>query len=160
MSKAWPFGEDSDQDELLTPLRVAVAGPYAEWNYIVTYDRESPVRPTEQEALMLGSYLEEYREYFYNERWIMLMAERPVDVDGGANGVTFRKYADDDWGYRRRSWHIGPEVVPAPPVMKDRGIGPLSLERLMDHIHSIDDEPQPRWVDWKKNHPDIFGGRQ
>ena len=160
MSKAWPFGEDSVQDDLLTPLRIAVASPYAQWNYIVTFDQESPVRPTEQEALMLASFLEEYKAYFYGERWLRKMAERPLDVDGSANGVTFHKYADGDWGYRRRSWDRGPMFVPQPPFIHDRMLGPLTLVELLDYIHQVGGVVSDRWTKWKSEHADIFGGHQ
>jgi len=158
MKKTWPFGEDSDQDDLLTPLRIAVAGPYAEWCYLVTFDRESPVRPTEQEALMLASFLDEYKSKYYGEHWMQRLASKPLDVDSVANGMTFRKYADNDWGYRRRSWNQGPMFIPQPPAFKDRAIGPLSLVELMDHIHEVGGAVWHGWIKWKSEHSDIFGG--
>lgn len=157
MSKAWPFGDDADKKDPLTKLRIAVAGPYAEWCYLVSFDPDSKLRPTDQEAALLASYLEEYKTQWYNERYIAHMAEKPLDVDGGANGVTFHKYGENDWGYRRRTWRMGPQWVPNGPHIKDRTVGPMSLLSLMDHIHTVVGEMTPRWVEWKKNHTDIFG---
>ncbi|WP_042400025.1 hypothetical protein [Streptacidiphilus carbonis] len=153
----WPFGTDADRDDPLTALRVAVTSSHPDWCYITSFDRESPVRPTDAEAAMLGSFNEEYIAYWYNERYKAKLAERLLDVDGGANGVTFIKYGEDDWGYRRRTWTMGPRYVPQSPRFADRQVGPLSLADLMGRIHNHgDDKPSKRWTDWVAAHPGVF----
>lgn len=154
---AWPFGLDADQDDPLTALRIAVTSSHPNWCYIVGFDHTSPERPTDAEATMLASFLREYIAHWYNDSYKAKLAERPLDVDGGANGMIFRKYADSDWGYRRRTWDRGPMYVPESPAFADRRFGPLTLSQLMDHIHSFaDGGPSKRWVDWKAQHPEVF----
>lgn len=154
----WPFGDDADRNDPLTALRIAVASPYAEWCYLVTFDRDSAVRPTDREARMLASYLDEYKARWYTGSWLAKMASRPIDVDDAANGVTFHKYAEGDWGYRRRSWEIGPRFVPQPPQFADRSLGPLTLEQVMDRTHTLGEErASKRWLDWKAGQPKIWG---
>jgi hypothetical protein len=151
----WPY--DTDRDDPLTKLRIPVACWNPQWNYIVAFDEESTERPTDAEAAMLASFLREYIDRWYGERWKAKLAERPFDIDGGANGMVFRKHATDDWAYRRRTWDRGPLFVPQPPTISDRRLGPLSLVELMDHIHSFGDgEPAPRWMEWKAAHPEVF----
>lgn len=152
----WPFGDDADRNDPLTKLRIAVASPYAQWNYLVIFDHESPERPTDREAAMIASYLESYKAHWYNDGYLAKLARSPLDVDGGANGVTFRKYGTDDWAHRRRTWDRGPQFVPEPPHFSGRR-GPLDLAALLDHINTSCDTVSPRWVEWKAQHPDIFG---
>jgi hypothetical protein len=158
-TKAWPFGTDAIEDDPLTALRIAVVSSHPRWCYLVGFDRESDARPTDAEAAMLASYLDEYKAYWYGDNWFaQRMADRPIDVDGGANGVIFRKWGDDDWGYRRQSWNRGPLYVPQSPRIRDRypdeaPLGPLSLEQVMDHAHDIN---PGRWQQWKAAHPEIF----
>ncbi|MET8080024.1 hypothetical protein [Streptomyces sp. NPDC005303] len=161
MTTTWPFGADADRDDPLVDLRIAVTGSHPMWRYLVAFDRESPVRPTGAEAAMLASYLDEYKAYWYNPSYLGKLAGRPLDVDGGANGVIFRKYADGDWGYRRQSWTMGPLYVPQSPRLREiyssEAFGPYTLEQVMDHAHTIaDDKPIKRWLDWKASHPDVF----
>ena len=138
----------------LTALRIAVTGAHPMWCFLVGFDRESAKRPTDAEAAMLASYLEQYKTYWYGDGWYRgKLAERPLDVDGGANGVTFHKYGTDDWGYRRRTWQYPSGFMPAPPWAENRE-GPLTLEQVMDLAHSTWPE---RWLDWKAAHPEVFG---
>ncbi|NUS25072.1 MAG: hypothetical protein HOV92_12730 [Streptomyces sp.] len=158
---AWPFDTDATQDDPLTALRIAVTTSHPRWYYLVGFDRESDARPTDVEAAMLASYLEEYKTHWYNASYLAKLAERPLDVDGGANGVIFRKWGEGDWGYRRQSWTQGPLYVPQSPRIRERypdeaPLGPLSLEQVMDRAHSHGDAPSPRWQQWKADHPEIF----
>lgn len=154
----WPFGDDADRNDPLTALRIAVASPYARQPYLITFDRDSAARPTDREARMLASYLEEYKTRWYYPSYLAKLHELLLDVDEGANGVTFHKYAEDDWGYRRQSWTMGPRFVPQSPRFAERSLGPLNLEQLMDHIHSLGDgEPAHHWLDWKAGQPEIWG---
>lgn len=165
---AWPFNTDADRDDPLTALRIAVTGSHPGWQFLVAFDRESEARPTDAEARMLTSFLDEYKDHWYNERWIAKMAERPLDVDGGANGVVFHKFGPDDWGYRRHSYTQGWPWSVIWPSFRNRAEyadvankGPFSLVELMDRIRGFgDDHPNPRWEAWKAAHPDVFGGVQ
>lgn len=157
----WPY--DADQHDPLTALRIpAVGSPWPRWHYIVAFDTgrldDEPQRPTDHEAQMLASFLQEYIDHWYNATWRHKLGERPFDIDGGANGVVFRKWGDDDWGYRRRTWEYGPTYVPAHPRIRgEKSPGPLTLLQVMDRTHTFgDDGPMRRWVDWKAAHPDVF----
>lgn len=160
----WPFGADADRDDPLTELRIAVTGTYPGWNYLVGFDRESEDRPTEAEAQMLASFLDEYKSRWYAEWYLAKMAKLALDVDGGANGVVFHKFGPDDWGYRRLSYTMGWAWSVVPPLFRARpeyadnfNLGPFSLARLMDWINGFADEPSPSWVQWKAEHPEVFG---
>jgi hypothetical protein len=162
----WPY--DADEHDPLTALRIPVVGSaWPRWNYIVAFDSGEldgeQTRPDERETAMLRLFLDEYIARWYSETWKARLAERPFDIDGGANGVTFRKWGPDDWGYRRRTWQYGPTYVPGPPRWRaknpDEAPGPLNLEQVMDRIHTVlDDEPAKSWVEWKAAHPNTFGG--
>lgn len=157
----WPFGSDADRDDPLAAMRVAVTSSHPRWHYLVAFDRKSEARPTEAEARMLVSYLEDYKSYWYNDSFKATLLERPLDVDGGANGVVFHKWAEDDWGYRRQSFERGWLFTVVPPWARDEHRdgwgGPLSLARLMDRIHQHGfDQPNARWEAWKAEHPDVF----
>jgi hypothetical protein len=161
VTAAWPFGTDADEHDPLTALRIATTGSHPRWCYLVGFDRDSDARPTEAEAAMLASYLDEYKAYWYGGSYLHKLAEKPLDVDGGANGVIFRKWGPDDWGYRRQSWTRGPLYVPQSPRIRERypdeaPIGPLALEQVMDHAHTIVDGLHKRWLDWKVAHPEVF----
>lgn len=160
----WPY--DADRDDPLTELRIPVVGSaWPRWAYIVAFDSGrldgSTEHPTEHETTLLRSFLDEYLNYWYGPWWREEMAKRPFDIDGGANGIVFRKWGDDDWAYRRNSWQYGPTFVPVHPRVRDRSqqkpTGPLTLLQVMDRIHTICDEPMQRWVDWKESHPEVFG---
>lgn len=159
MTAGWPFGLDADQDDPLTKLRIAVTGSHPGWYYLVAFHRDSEARPTDQEAAKLASYLDEYKTYWYGDgAFSKKLAERPLDVDGGANGVIFHKYAEDDWGYRRQSFTRGPLFTPQSPRLRElypneAPLGPLSLAQLMDKIHDIYPD---RWIKWKTARPEVF----
>lgn len=180
---AWPFGTDAKQDDPLTALRIPVVTSFNPgWRYVAAYlgtnadigsDWEpswpfaSAERPTDAEAQMLASYLLEHRNYWFgNQGYTREMDKRPLDIDSGWNTTVFIKYGTDDWGYRRCSWIYGPTFVPTPP--NSRGTeyahakhpGPLSLERVMDLVHTIGDEPMDNWLSWKAANPDIFTAQE
>ncbi|MFI8872393.1 hypothetical protein [Streptomyces sp. NPDC055243] len=179
-TKAWPFGADAIQDDPLTALRIPVVTSFnPNWCYVAAYlgtnadtgsDWSPPwpfasaERPTDAEAQMLVSFLQEHRNYWFsNQGYARKMDQRPLDIDSGWNTTVFIKYGPDDWGYRRCSWIYGPTFVPGPP--NSRGTkyahakhpGPLSLEQVMDRRHTIVDEVMPHWADWKTAHPTTFG---
>lgn len=150
----WPF--DADRNDPLTAHRIAVTCSHPGWYYLVSFDRESETRPTEHEVALLRSFLDEYKTHWYGDSgYRRAMERRPLDVDGGANGVVFHKFGTDDWGYRRQSFTTGPLFFPGWP--HNRKAGPFSLLALMDHIHTIGGEPMRHWVEWKAAHPEVFG---
>jgi hypothetical protein len=156
-------------EDLLDPIpslsldiRVPViTSPYPRWNYVtaVVVGRwpfhEGP-EPSDEELRVVESFHEEYCSHWYGPPHTGWRARdmdlRPFDVDGGAVGRFLTKYANGGWGYRLRTWNRGPTFV---PTFRDE---PASLVAVMDRIHSIGDKPMDRWVQWKADHPDIFGG--
>ena len=176
----WPFDTDAKRHDPLTALRIPVVRSFnPRWHYVAaylgtsadtgnTFDPPWPFasveRPTDAEAQMLVSYLQEHRHYWFgNAGYARKMDQRPLDVDSGWNTVVFIKYGADDWGYRRCSWTYGPTFVPSPPNSRNteyeysKHPGPLSLEQVMDLAHTIgSDEPMPHWLQWKTDHPDVF----
>lgn len=159
----WPFEDDADRGDPLTALRIAVTGSHPGWNFLVSFDRESEERPTDREAAMLASFLDEYKDRWYNTSYLAKLAERPLDVDGGANGVVFHKFGPDDWGYRRHSYTQGwTWSVVAPGLREHEGYahiknkGPYSLADLMDRIQGVGDEIPRSWAEWKAAHPEVF----
>lgn len=169
----WPFGTDADRDDPLTALRVpAVSSFNPMWRYIAAYVKPesetgahwgSTERPTDAEAAMLASFIQEYLHHWFNAGHIRKLAERDLDVDTGVTTL-FVKYGADDWGYRLDTWQHGPLFVPPRPSYRvrfpDEACGsPLSLVQVMDRRHTIcDGEPMQHWLDWKAAHPVVFGG--
>ncbi|MFE9855573.1 hypothetical protein [Streptomyces sp. NPDC005780] len=174
MADAWPFGSDAKQDDPLTAFRIPVVTSFnPSWRYVAaylgtsadtgnTFDPPWPFasteRPTDTEAQMLVSYLQEHRHYWFGgSGYARQMDKRPLDVDGGWNTVVFIKYGPDDWGYRRCSWTYGPTFVPGPPTANsEREDEPLSLVQVMDRVHTVVGDPMKHWTDWKAQHPDVF----
>lgn len=162
---AWPFGTDADRDDPLTALRVPVTGVYPLWSYIATFDRGSEARPTDVEARMLASFIEEYKECFFDDPDKTEVAKRPLDISGTMTKI-FHKWGEGDWSYRVVTWHYGPLWVPVAPRWRDGQnddveIGPLSLEQVMDRCqHMRTEGPRKHWVEWKVAHPEVFGGDQ
>lgn len=154
----WPY--DADQHDPLTALRIPVTHAHPQWRYTACFDRESEARPTDAEAQMLASFIEEYREYWFNERYKAELSERPFDVDAVTR--VFHKWGSDDWSYRLVTWQYGPFWVPVAPRLRARETederGPLTLVAVLDRIHTIGAEPMRHWTEWKAAHPEAFGG--
>ncbi len=156
----WPF--DADRDDPLTARRIAVTSSHPRWRFLVSFDRESEERPTDREADLLVSFLDQYKNYWYGDNgYRKAMERRPLDVDGGANGVTFHKWGVDNWGYRRASFQGGPTFWPGREQWyRDQfsgGVGSFSLLALMDHIQTCGGVIEaPWWQEWKAAHPEVF----
>lgn len=92
----------------------------------------------------------EYRMRYYNDSYRARVAARgPFDVDGTVNTHTFRKHAEYGWQYHVLTWTQGPTWFPTPPWQK---AGPLTLEALLDRVHTFGDgPPMPRWVETKND---------
>lgn len=160
MTAAWPFGADADQHDPLTKLRIPVTGQHPQWRYIATFDRDSEARPTDLEATQLASYIEQYKDYFFNDWYKAKLMERPLDVDAVTR--IFHKWGDGDWSYRVDTWQYGPFWVPVAPRLRsgqydDAKIGPLTLVQVMDRDQGMHTEyPSKDWAVWKAAHPEVF----
>jgi hypothetical protein len=164
MTGVWPFGDDADEHDPLTMLRIAVTSSHPRYGYHVAFDRDSEQRPTDDEAAMLASYLD-LRLTWYNAGYRQRMARRPLDTDSGANTVIFHKWGAGDWGYRRASythglmWTVGgPGLRNNPPLgLTGPAAQPHTLLALLDRIKQLGtDEPDAGWEAWKAARPDIF----
>lgn len=157
-STAWPFGKDADRRDPLTARRIAVTSSHPAWSYLVAFHRDSGTRPTDAEAAMLASYLEEWKQRWYTSTYLAKMAQRPLDVDGTANGLVFHKFGPGDWGYRRHSFNRGNLwTVQGPARRTANSHGPYSLLALLDWLHThASTEPAPSWQAWKAAHPATF----
>lgn len=151
---------DADLSDPLAAHRIPVTSSHPDWNYLVAFHSGSEARPDDRETAMLVSFLTEYKDRWYGHNGFrQQMEQQPFDTDGGANGVVFHKYGPDDWGYRRMSWTQGPLFVPTHPRIREShggGVGPLDLPALMDRISGHGDEPSPKWLEWKAQHPEVF----
>ncbi|MEJ2886135.1 hypothetical protein [Actinomycetospora aeridis] len=149
------------QTELATSLRVPfVTNEYHRWNYVcsvvvVEPNKWSPwagLLPTDDEARMIASFIDEYREHWYRDTFKAVMAEfAPYDIDGGANLAILRKRPEDGgWQYRKRTWESGPHWWP------DRESEPLTLAAVLDRVHTIAGDPMRHWQEWKSAHSEVF----
>jgi hypothetical protein len=157
----WPY--DADQHDPLTAMRIPVTSAYPEWRYIATFDGESEARPTDAEAAMLASFIEQYKVYFFGaDGWYKRkLEEKPFDCD--AVTKIFHKWGAGDWSYRVVTWESGPLWVPVQPRLRGgqydyKGLGAHTLEQAMDLTHHLGTKyPDTAWVQWKSDHPDVFG---
>ncbi|MFJ6729391.1 hypothetical protein ACIQPQ_31265 [Streptomyces sp. NPDC091281] len=160
MTTAWPFGTDADEHDPLTALRIPVTGAHPVWRYIATFDRDSEARPTDLEAAQLASYIEHYKEYWFNDSYKAKLMKRPLDVDAVTR--IFHKWGDNDWSYRVDTWQYGPFWVPRAPRLRgsrydEVKTGPLTLAQVMDRDRGMDSEyPSKPWAEWKAAHPEVF----
>lgn len=154
-TETWPFGTDADRGDPLAKLRIPVTGAHPRWRYIAAFDRESQARPTDAEARQLASYIEEYKEFHFNDWYKAQLLERPLDVD--AITRIFHKWGEGDWSYRLATWQYGPTWSPVPPRLRDSASGALLLVEVMDRSHTFgSSEPMAHWLEWKAAHPDVF----
>lgn len=162
-TKAWPYGDDADRHDPLTALRIPVTGAHPMHRFIATFDRGSEARPTDREAAMLASYIEQYKvQHFGADGWYKRKLEEfPLDTDAVTR--VFHKWGPDDWSYRVDTWKSGPFWVPASPGFRkydevNAWLAPLTLIQVMDRDKSMLTEcPDPAWAQWKTDHPEVFG---
>lgn len=100
--------------------------------------------PDEDDAKLLGQYIDFRIHKWYNSRWIRLMREKSLDIDSGVNTVSFRKSAKG-WHYARLTWRSGPPFI---PILSDPKQFPTLLE-IIDHERSIGGKPDVRWEEYK-----------
>ena len=157
LANAWPY--DADQHDPLTALRIPVTSYSPDWWYIACFDRDSEVRPTDGEAAMIASYIEEYKEHSFIDWYKVKLLERPFDLDTMTR--VFHKWGENDWSYRVVTWQSGPFWVPVAPRLRGGEYdypevpGPMTLEQVM--AHTMVDKRMQNWTTWKAEHPDIFG---
>lgn len=159
----WPY--DADGDDPLAAMRIPVTSEFPSWRYIACFHRDSEARPTDTEAAMLISFAEEYKHHFFGDGpYRQKVDARALDVEERVVTRVFHKWGEGDWSYRIVTWEYGPFWVPVPP--RQRGgehdhpkiPGPLTLVQVMDRIHTFgDDKPMQHWLDWKRDHPEVFG---
>lgn len=157
-----PYAEDiAEADPVSLEIRVPlIRHPHPRWYYVtavvVNAELWVGLKPTEEELRIIGSFHEEYMSHWYgppHTGWRARdMDKRPFDIDGGAVGRYLIKHKHGGWGYRKHTWQYGPEFVPA------WNEEPVDLIAALDRCHSWGDGPDARWVQWKTDHPDIFGG--
>lgn len=156
----WPY--DADRDDPLTALRIPVTSFAPGFTYTACFDRESEVRPTDAEAAMIASFIEEYQQYWFGDgRWRKIQQAKPFDMDCYTTTI-FHKWADDDWSYRIDTWRSGPLWIPVFP--RQRGgehdaakLPTMTLVQVMDRAHAHGPgEPPKRWQEWKVAHPKVF----
>jgi hypothetical protein len=112
------------------------------------------IQPTEDEAELLGLYIQ-YR----NERWLkpsfirQMKESDSVDIDPGVNTYLFFKSAHRGWLYRMNTWTTGPLVIPNYDS-EDR----FTLLELLDkQVIARSGETDPLWEKFKKDNY-IFHG--
>lgn len=156
MSTDWPYAKDGvERDEFAESLRIPLIGnPYPYWCYITAVVVRSDqrlwagARPTDDELRVVASYHDEYCAHWYGDNWFRRqMAERPFDIDGGANGRVLIKYQHGGWAYRHASWRVGPTFWPMP------GDEPMGLVAVLDHEKWLG---RDRWERWKADHAEVF----
>ncbi|MTE20317.1 hypothetical protein F0L17_14610 [Streptomyces sp. TRM43335] len=154
----WPF--DADPADPLAELRIPVTTARPRQPYIACFDRDSPARPTDTEAQMIASFIQQYLHAWHTEDERAHLARQPLDTDPGSIPVIFRKWGDGDWSYRRDSWDYGRIWVPSDPAIRGttgdpRGLSAHTLLQVMDRAHG-DGHHAPGWEEWKAAHPDVF----
>jgi hypothetical protein len=147
---------DVDPKEPLAALRVPVTSRWPEHGYFATFDKGSPRRPTSSEVMMILGYIEYYRQRHYTPTEQLLLKGQPFDVDPSVETLILHKYAEGDWGYRRRHWQSELHFVPRSPKVVGRSVGPLSLQQVLDLAEAPPSRPDRHWVAWKKQHPQVF----
>lgn len=115
------------------------------------------VWPTEQEATIIGSFID-YRRNYYTDIWQARMLERPLDADSGTNTVILLKTADG-WRYRKATWSTGswPYIDTDPAVAARFTPDAVGLVAIIDHEQNYGGEwVSPRYAAWKQAHADIW----
>lgn len=140
----WPYGTDADQHDPLTVLRIPVTGSQPTRRYIAAFDRDSAVRPTDNEARMIASHIDAYKDYFFGDSWFRQQTDKmPFDI--GAATVVFHKWGLGDWSSRLATWQAG-RWSPRGPLVQ-----------VLDRANSVlVGQPSLHWLDWKAARPDIF----
>lgn len=158
-----PYIEDGVRNYPLSlETRVPIVNRHrTRWYYVTAivvggWPYRDGAEPTDDEIRMVGSFHEEYCSYWYGPPHTgyrgRVLDTRPFDIDGGAVGRLLTKYEHGGWGYRLHTWEYGPVFAP------NWDAAPMALEQVLDRVHSIGDEVSKRWLKWKADHADVFGG--
>lgn len=110
--------------------------------------------PTEDEAKLLSLYLD-YRidQMGFRKSFVEKFRERKLDVVPGISTLSFVKFEDGSWHYRRSTWTSGPLVWPG--KFNERGIRYENLADLLARVSGIGDEPDKNWLAYKAVHETV-----
>lgn len=96
-----------------TALRIPILSTsYPRWYFITgivvgtAWFDEAEV-PTDDEVSQVAELLKSYNTYYRQSFLDAMKHFAPYDIDGGANGMYFRKLGEGDWVYRKRTWNAG-----------------------------------------------------
>jgi hypothetical protein len=105
--------------------------------------------PTEEEASIVGSYLEfKIADQGFYEHYLKEVRSRVLDVDPGYNTISLIKRLNGGWGYVRMSYR---DSIVYPYYNSDTKYD--NLVDLLDFIESYSgSEIREAWLDWKKTH--------
>lgn len=107
--------------------------------------------PTEEEAKLLALFLEFRIQHLgYGESFVRKMRERKLDVSSGINTLSFVKFADGSWHYRRATWSKGPTVWPG--KFNERGLRYENLADLLARVDGTADHEDEAWLTYKQDH--------
>lgn len=103
--------------------------------------------PTDNDAKLIGQYIEFKLELWYSPYAIQTMKKLPLDIDRGGNTVSF-VFTQGGWRFARASWRVGPPFV---PIITAKVQYPTLL-KLMDFEQSINGVASPKWEAFKVAH--------
>ena len=125
---------------------VALVAPGAFW----TDSPMAPTWPTEDEAQVIGAFIE-YRMEYYNAGWAAKMRQLPLDADSTTNTVVLLR-TENSWQYRRDSWVYGPLFAPGVDEY------PATVAGLIDLIGTAASWASG-WADFQARRPELFPAR-
>jgi hypothetical protein len=110
--------------------------------------------PTEDEAKLLSLYLD-YRIDVMGFRagFVEKMRERKLDVVPGISTLSFVKFKDSSWHYRRSTWTQGPSVWPG--KFNEHGHRYENLADLLARVSGTADELDEQWLAYKDAHESV-----
>lgn len=110
--------------------------------------------PTEEEAAIVGSYLEfKIADQGFREHYLKEVRSRVLDLDSGYNTISLVKRIRGGWGYVRMSYR---DKIPYPYYNSDTKYD--NLVDLLDFIETYSgSQVREAWTDWKTAH-DISNG--
>lgn len=146
--------------------RIPVLTELPQWNYEVAlivppaepreWDRLKAIWPTEEEAEVIGSYID-YRRAWYREDLAARKLQRPLDVDAGTNTVTLVK-TENGWRYQRATWtmHGFWPLLNQPEFQATYTPDKAGLIALINKDNTFGDNLYHRMVDHQAQRPDTW----
>ena len=136
-------------------FKVPVDRIYPRKEWVVSLSIESQM-PADEELRQLRSFIEfKLLRGIYKTSYGEEVLSRPLPLVPGHNTLIFRKVFGDNpgWCYRRQSWTEGPTFV---PWTGEKDFHPHTLVEAMDKEMKNLASLTAKWVEWKKEHSDIF----